>query len=282
MRGVIFFAVFCLPQPSFAEVLPLPTGIVIGVEGSNHGSAWMVLPRLNEENDLSVSARHRIDEGRCTACFGGGLVDIPLSPLTPEMENQPCAACWGGGNVVIPTESGLPGLPEQTSAEDMGGTDELSLAEMELVQTAVGRLFSGRSMLIDSSCVEPFIGSVSASDNALFGKAFRFSVVTPSEVFSKDRPNLWLSFSITVMSAGDAISWSGGEVARRAFIVDDLRFSRRGVCTPLFSGAPLPSSVGENFDSSVRLELESQIAGLIVAELGSDTPAWTSYFQPVP
>lgn len=243
---------------------------------------WLVVPRASLMPEIVESFRNSITSGECLACYGGGIIGIPLTPITPEMMTIPCPSCFGGGYVVDPFGSGLVDIPKQTTALDLQGTTSLSVVARDAVHSAISHLLHFRTEMLELDCAAPFIGDAILADAPPFGNASRLRIVAPSELFADDRPGYWFRFTMSIMDEGESIEFGGGQIGRRLFIVDDLRFSGRGVCLPFWTGTPLPSDVNEVFyDDAVRIEIESQIAGFFVRGLGVDSPDWADWFKHV-
>ena len=278
--GLLFAMASQIACPSVAQDVQTESGLLIGIPdslshenydarsvleryGTNLGNPeaqefrdFLVIPRVEHPPGLSTLIGELVASGGCPICAAGGEIDVPLTPLTPKI---------------------------------LQGNETLFENDRETIRAAVAQILHSRASLLDSVCMAPFIGSINASNDKLFGDTIRFGIVAPSEIFSVDRPRLWLAFTMTVRESGDTYSRDGGRVGRREFIIDGLRYSRRGFCTwrmsgwmsGWMSGTPLPADVKEDFDDSIRLTLEKQIVDFFSTRLGSNSSDWTTLFQPI-
>ncbi len=172
-----------------------------------------------------------------------------------------CYTCFGTGVIYYLGDlSGLK-LQSNTTNKNIFTYQESNNPTTKIIEK-LKYLISVESARIDDVCTRPFLGDTNETDSIL-GDGASLNVVTPSEIFSAERPGLWLSFTITVINNESVTSWTEGLYEKHKFIIDNLRYSPRGFCVALLSSPPLPNNVTDSFEDEVRLSIEKRISSSI-------------------
>lgn len=169
-----------------------------------------------------------------------------------------CDTCFGTGVIYYPSD--LSGFKFQSKATNKNNFtyQEANNPTTQIIEK-LKYLISIESTRIDDVCTRPFLGDTNETES-IFGDGTSLNVVTPSEIFSAERPGLWLSFTITVIDNESVISWTGGLYGKHKFIIDNLRYSPRGFCVTPLSSPPLPNNVTDSFEDEVRISIEKKIS----------------------
>lgn len=264
--------------------------IIAGVESSPNNTDWnsydglILVPRIAGLSDQDRAILEGLfgPEG-CPTCMGTGVVTIPKSPTFPGLGAGGQVPAfpdfkWGystGQIVTPPSQSWVYSGGPSSAASDAA---LLWTPQIETVAASILRLLETEAASLGGDCMKPFVGDASAGVQTPWGSSVEFDIVAPSEIFSRDRPDMWFGFTVSVQETSSDVAWAGGVIDRRWFIVDALKYSRRGICI-FGSGAPLPGQVLEILDGANQQEVELEIASFLGQRLGSPSQDWMDFFS---
>lgn len=262
--------------------------IIAGVRSSPSNTDWntydglILVPSIAGLSDQDRAILEGLfgPEG-CSTCMGTGVVTIPKSPTFPglgagvQVPAFPDFRGYSTGQIVTP--------PSQSWVYSGGPSSAASHAtvswtpQIETVADSILRLLEAEAASLGGDCMKPFVGDASAGVQTPWGSSVEFDIVAPSEIFSRDRPDMWFGFTVSVQETSSDVAWGGGVIDRRWFIVDALKYSWRGICI-FGSGAPLPGQVLEILDGANQQEVELEIASFLSQRLGSPSQEWIDFF----